>query len=381
MRATHKRRRQLRSNGRAWCVVSASVVAVVVLAWTSEGRPGAAARSGHSRVPEQASRQMSGGPSAQEPHLANIRQLTFGGENAEAYFSFDGTRLILQSTREGVACDQIFTMKTDGTDLRRVSTGKGRTTCSYFYPDGRSILYASTHLGSEACPPAPGFEQGYVWPIYSSYDIFRADPDGSNLRPLTATPGYDAEATIASDGRIVFTSVRDGDMEVYSMNGDGSDVRRLTSRPGPDGGPFFSQDGRRIVFRGRPTAPGPELEDYFSLLKKQLWRPTSLEIYVMNRDGSGLRQVTALGSASFAPFFTPDGSRIIFSTNLGDPKKRNFDLYLVDVDGTGLQRVTFNETFDGFPMFSPDGKKLVFASNRHAKKTGETNVFIADWVE
>ncbi len=316
-----------------------------------------------------------------ERRLANVRQLTFGGENAEAYFSKDGQRLIFQSTREGVACDQIFSMKLDGSDVRRVSTGKGRTTCGYFYPDGRSIVYASTHLGGEACPPKPSFARGYVWPIYASYDIFRANADGSGLTPLTSTPGYDAEATIGPDGRIVFTSVRDGDMEIYSMKSDGTDVRRLTHRLGPDGGPFFSNDGSLIVFRGRELAAGRELDDYRALLKDGLWRPTSLEIFVMKADGSDVRQVTRNGAANFAPFFHPDGQRIIFASNQHDPKGRDFDLYLVNVDGTGSERVTFNGTFDGFPMFSPDGTSLVFASNRLAKAEGETNVFIADWID
>lgn len=320
-------------------------------------------------------------PLPKETHLANLTQLTFGGENAEAYFSFDGGRLIFQSTRDQYQCDQIFSMKIDGSDLKLLNSGKGRTTCAYYYPDGKSILYASTHAGSPDCPPRPDFSKGYVWPIYDTYDIYRANPDGSDLKPLTTTPGYDAEATIGPDGRIVFTSVRDGDMEIYSMNGDGSDVRRLTNRPGPDGGPFFSADGRLIVWRGHPIPPGPELDDYRSLLKEGLWRPTKLELYVMDRDGSNVRQVTSNGKANFAPFFHPDGKRIIFASNQHDPKGRDFDLYLINVDGTGLERITWNDTFDGFPMFSPDGKKLVFASNRHQAKEGDTNVFIADWVE
>jgi TolB protein len=317
---------------------------------------------------------------ASERHLRNLRQLTFGGENAEAYFSADGTRLIYQSTRSDYPCDQIYTMKVDGSDVRRVSTGTGRTTCGYFYPDGTDILFASTHERSPHCPPRPSHARGYVWPIYEGYDIYRAGGAGSNLRPLTRTPGYDAEATIAPDGLIVFTSVRDGDMEIYSMNGDGSNVRRLTNRPGPDGGPFFSWDGRWIVFRGRQPGPGKELDEYRALLEEGLWRPTELELFVMDRDGGNLRQVTQLGGANFAPSWHPDGKRIIFATNIHDPKGRNFDLYLVDVDGTGLERVTFNDTFDGFPMFSPDGKRIVFASNRGARAEGETNVFIADWV-
>ena len=271
-------------------------------------------------------------------------------------------------------------MKIDGSDVRRVSTGTGRTTCGYFYPDGAGIVFASTHLRSPECPPRPGYERGYVWPVYAGYDIFRASLDGSNLQQLTSTDGYDAEATIGPDGRIVFTSVRGGDMEIYSMNAAGGDVRRLTNRPGPDGGPFFSRDGRQMVFRGR-IAEGAELADYQALLKEGLWRPTSLELFVMNSDGSNLRQVTKIGKASFAPYFTPDGKRIIFSSNDHDTKGRDFDLYLVNLDGSGLERVTWNPAFDGFPMFSPDGRRLVFASNRNAAKQGDTNVFIADWVE
>ena len=311
-----------------------------------------------------------------ETHLANVRQLTFGGENAEAYYSFDGQRLSFQATRDG-GCDQIYSMKIDGSDLRRVSDG-GRTTCAHYTPDGQHIVYASTVKASRACPPVPDFSMGYVWPIYAEYDIYRAKADGSGMTALTTTPGYDAEATIRKDGRIVFTSVRDGDMEIYSMNGDGSDVRRLTFREGPDGGPFYSQDGKRIVFRGR-TLASTELQDYRTLLAKSLWRPTALEIFVMNDDGSGLRQVTKLNAASFAPYFTPDGRRIIFSSNAHNPKGRDFELFLINVDGTGLERVTHNDSFDGFPMFSPDGTQLVFASNRYTEKEGDTNVFVADW--
>ncbi len=315
----------------------------------------------------------------QERHLTNIRQLTNGGENAEAYFSFDGTRLIFQSTREGVPCDQIFTMKVDGSDSKRVSNGDGRTTCGYFLPGNAQIVYASTHAAARECPARPDFSRGYVWPIYDSYEIYKANADGSGITPLTRSAGYDAEATVAPDGLITFTSVRDGDMEIYTMKSDGSDVRRLTNRPGPDGGPFFSHDGSKIVFRGRSLSAGQELDDYRALLKEGLWRPTELELFVMNRDGSELRQLTTLGGANFAPSWHPDGKRIIFASNMHDPRGRDFDLYLINVDGTGLERVTYNETFDGFPMFSPDGRHLVFASNRNAKAEGETNVFIADW--
>ena len=343
-----------------------------LVAW----RPAAQRSQGGTRPPESLKSLVAPG----EKHLSNVKQLTFGGENAEAYFSFDGQWLSFQSTGEH-PCDQIYLMKVDGGERRRISTGKGRTTCSHYMPDGKTIIYASTHLGGDACPPTPSFERGYVWPVYDTYDIFRVNVDGTGLTRLTTTPGYDAEATAAKNGRIVFTSVRDGDMEIYSMNGDASDVRRLTNLPGPDGGAFFSLDGSKIVFRGRHPSPGPELDDYFSLLKQAIWRPTSLELFVMDRDGGNLRQVTKNGAANFAPYFTTDGKRIIFSSNLSNPKGRNFDLYLINVDGTGLEQVTFTDVFDGFPMFSPDGRKLVFASNRNAAKPTDTNLFIADWVQ
>tara|TARA_B100001123_G_scaffold358261_1_gene412991 strand:- start:4566 stop:5576 length:1011 start_codon:yes stop_codon:yes gene_type:complete len=318
---------------------------------------------------------------SQERRFANIRQLTFGGENAEAYFSTDGSELVFQTTREGVPCDQIYRMDLNGENMELVSTGDGRTTCGYFYPDDEAIVYASTHAGDLECPPPPSFEMGYVWAVYDTYDIYRVGTDGSDLIQLTDVPGYDAEATIGPDGRIVFTSVRDGDMEIYSMDGDGGDVRRLTDRQGPDGGPFFSADGSKIVFRGREIPDGQEYEDYKRLLDQGLWRPTSLEIFVMDADGSNLTQVTDLGGASFGPFFHPDGDRIIFSSNWHNPEGRNFDLFMVNIDGTEVEQITFNETFDGFPMFSPDGSQLVFASNRDSAAEGDTNVFIVDWVE
>jgi Tol biopolymer transport system component len=315
-----------------------------------------------------------------ESHLKNVRQLTDGGENAEAYFSFGEDRLIFQSTRSPYACDQIFTMKLDGTGLKRVSTGVGRTTCGYFLP-GRRILYASTHLAGEACPPRPTFEHGYVWPVYKSYDLFVADSDGGNLERLTETPGYDAEATVSPDGsRIVFTSVRDGDLELYTMKTDGSELRRLTSEKGYDGGAFFSADGTKIVYRAHHPKEAVTLEKYERLLEQGLIEPSVLEIFMMDADGSNKRQVTDNGAANFCPFFHPDGERIIFSSNMDDPKGRNFDLYMIGTDGTGLERVTTDPSFDGFPMFSQDGRKLVFASNRNARERGETNIFIADWI-
>ena len=316
-----------------------------------------------------------------EKHLANIRQLTFGGENAEAYFDYQGRNLIFQTTRDGRDCDQIYTMTTEGKNVRMVSTGRGRCTCSYFFPDGKRILYASTHMAADACPPKPDRSRGYVWALYDSYDIFTADPDGGNVKRIIDHPGYDAEATISEDGsRIVFTSMRDGDVDLYTMAPDGTALRRVTHEPGYDGGAFFSPDGKRLVYRAsRPRTPG-EMEDWQALLKDRLVRPTTLEIQVANADGSAARAVTKLGAASFGPYWFRDGRRIIFASNHGDAGGMNFDLYAISDDGTGLERITWNDTFDGFPMFTRDGKKLVFASNRCNAKPGETNVFIADWV-
>ncbi len=317
-----------------------------------------------------------------ERRLRNVRQLSFGGENAEAYFSGDGSRLVFQSKRDGRECDQIYTMRADGTGTRMVSNGTGRTTCSYFFPNGKRVLYASTHLAARECPPRPDFSRGYVWPIYASFDIFTARPDGTGIKRLTATDGYDAEATISTDGRrIVFTSTRDGDLDIYTMDADGRHVRRLTTELGYDGGAFFSRDGKRIVYRAYHPKTDAEIARYKQKLAEHVIEPNVFEIWVMDADGRNKRQVTRLGAASFAPYFFPDGQRIIFASNVNDPRQRNFDLYVVNTDGTNLERVTFNETFDGFPQFSPDGKRLVFASNRNAATPGDTNIFIADWVE
>jgi len=317
-----------------------------------------------------------------ETRLANLQMLTFAGENAEAYWSPAADELIFQATRPGLTeCDQIFTMDDRGRNLQLVSTGEGRTTCAYFFPDRDRILYSSTHAENPGCPPPPDYSRGYVWALYD-YDVYTANPDGSGLERLTETPGYDAEATISSDGgKIVFTSTRDGDLEIYTMNPDGTDLRRLTHEAGYDGGPFFSADGTKIVYRAHHPTDPEELEDYRSLLAEGLVRPATLEIFVMDADGSNKRQITSNGAANFGPFFHPDGERIIFSSNLHAPDGRNFDLYLINVDGAGLERVTTHPEFDGFPMFTSDGSRLVFASNRHNRQQGDTNVFVAEWVE
>lgn len=316
-----------------------------------------------------------------EAHLTEIRQLTFGGENAEAYWSPNGKELSFQSTRPPYECDQIFRMSVaDPEGPTLVSTGTGRTTCAHFTADGERIVYSSTHLESDACPPVPDFSQGYVWPLYDSFDIFSVSGDGSGLLRLTDTGAYDAEATICPvDGSIVFTSTRDGDLELYSMDADGDNVHRLTHTPGYDGGAFFSRDCSKIVWRASRPAAGEELGDYQQLLQENKVRPSKLEIFVADADGSNVRQVTELGAASFAPFFYPGAERVIFSTNHGDASGREFDIWAVNIDGTDLERITFSPGFDGFPIFSPDGQWLAFSSNRNQGKPGETNVFVARW--
>jgi Tol biopolymer transport system component len=319
----------------------------------------------------------------EEKHLRNVRQLTFGGENAEAYFSSDGSQLIFQSRRDSLKCDQIFIMNADGSHPHMVSTGKGRTTCAYFFPDGKHILYSSTHAASPECPPPPDYSKGYRWAIYPTYDVHVANPDGSDPRPLTHNHGYNAESTISPDGKkIAFTSTRNGDLDIYVMDSDGRNVKQLTHELGYDGGPFWSRDGQWIVYRANHPQTKEEIAEYKDLLKQNLIRPTTLELWVMKADGSHKRQITHLGAASFAPYFFPDGKRIIFSSNAADATGMgNFELYAVNLDGSRLERITFSPAFDGFPMFSPDGKKLVFSSNRNASRPRETNVFIAEWVE
>jgi TolB protein len=320
----------------------------------------------------------------EEKHLKNVVQLTFGGENAEAYFDQTGKQLIFQSKRGDAQCDAIYRMTTDGKDVRQVSVGGGRTTCGYIRPDNK-IIYASTHGHGPGCLDEPDRSEGYVWKVYPEFDLWIADADGKNAKILFQSPGYDAEATVChKDGRILFTSSRSGDLELYVMDKHGKNVKQLTTTPGYDGGAFFSEDCTKIVWRAsRPE--GKELEDYQRLLAQNLVRPTMLEIYVADinkkNELSNIKQVTNNGKANFAPYLHPDNKRVLYVSNKGDPRGRDFDIYLVNIDGTGEERITFNPTFDGFPMFSPDGKKLVFASNRNNEKEGETNVFIADWVD
>ena len=317
----------------------------------------------------------------QEKHLRHVKQLTFGGQNAEAYFSYDGRRLIFMTTREPHKCDQIFIMNTDGSDQHLVSTGEGRTTCGYFYADGKHILYSSTHRANKECPPHPDYSHGYVWGVYPEYQIYYATDEGKIVRPLTAGPGYNAEATLSADGKkIVFTSSRDGDLEIYTMNADGSGVKRLTHTLGYDGGPFFSPDGQWIVYRAHHPKTDEESARYKSLLAQGLVEPSAIDLWVMRADGSDQNQITRFEGASFAPNFYPDSHRIIFASNYEHPGSSQFELYAINRDGSDLERITFAGGFNTFPQFSPDGRQLVFVSNRNGKVPHEINVFIAEWV-
>ncbi|HEV7508288.1 MAG TPA: M28 family peptidase [Thermoanaerobaculia bacterium] len=318
-----------------------------------------------------------------EVHLTDLVQLTHRGENAEAYWSPDGVEVMMQSTRPPYVCDQIFRQRADGTGTPiLVSTGKGRTTCSYFTADGKRVLFSSTHAASPDCPPVPDHSHGYVWAVYPTYEIYSAKPDGSDLVRLTDNNAYDAESTVCpKDGTVIFTSTRDGDLDLYRMDPDGKNVKRLTDTPGYDGGAFFSPDCKKIVWRASRPKPGPELEEYKSLLAQGLIHPNKLELWTANADGSDARQVTYLNAASFAPSFFPSGNRLLFSSNYGDSKGREFDIWAINTDGTGLERITWTAGFDGFPLFSPDGTHLAFSSNRNQSEPGETDVYVAHWVD
>ncbi len=325
-----------------------------------------------------------------ETNFKNLKQLTFGGDNAEAYFSFDNKNLVFQASNKkwGVDCDQIYTMTIDGFkgDMPQlVSTGKGRTTCSYYLPGNQEIIYSSTHLADENCPVIPRSLDGkYVWGVTEGYDIFVADLEGNIKRQLTNSPGYDAEPTVSPDGKtIVFTSTRSGDLELWTMNIDGSNQTQVTKGLGYDGGAFFSPDSKKLLFRASRPQGEENQKVYKELLEQGLVQPTNMELYVCNVDGSDLQQITKLGGANWAPFFHPSGKSVVFSSNHHSRGKGRpqFNLFSINLDGTGLKRLTFDSVFDAFPMFSPDGKKLVFSSNRNNGGTRDTNVFIADWVE
>lgn len=325
-----------------------------------------------------------------ESHLKNIQQLTYGGDNAEAYFSFDGKNLSFQSNYSswGLKCDQIFNMNIKSaiadTNYKPtlISSGKGRTTCSYFMPDNKHILFASTHESDKECPPAPETKGKYLWAVYPAYDIYVAESNGKNTKKLCSSPYYDAEATVSPKGdKIVFTSDRSGDLELWTMNIDGTNPKQVTNELGYDGGAFFSPDGKKLVFRASRPKSEEEVKEYKELLSKGLVAPTKMEIFTCNVDGSDLKQITSLGKANWAPFYHPNGKRIIFSSNHHSEKGFDFHLYSIDTDGKNLERITYESYFNAFPMFSPDGKKIVFSSNRNNKGTRDTNLFIADWIE
>lgn len=314
--------------------------------------------------------------------LSNLRQLTHGGQNAEAYWAPDGQRLVFQSTRDNLQCDQIFTMNADGSNQKMVSTGKGRTTCGYFLKDNQHIVYGSTHEGGAACPPSADRSKGYVWAVYPSYDIFLAKDDGTMVKKLTDASGYDAEATVNfKTGKIVYTSMASGDLDLWTMNPDGSGKKRVTASEGYDGGAVFSRDGKKLVWRANHPAAGEPMDKYRALLKENLTTPMRMEIFVADANGKNAKAVTNFGCASFAPTFTPDGRKILFSSNKHNCDGRKFELYLMNLDGSGVEQITSFGGFTSFPEFSPDGKRLVFSSDKDAKSRYEFNIFVADWMQ
>ncbi|MFN6397212.1 MAG: TolB family protein [Bacteroidota bacterium] len=329
---------------------------------------------------------------AEESHFQNIRQLTFGGDNAEAYWSYDGKSLVFQRTslKDGIPCDQIFIGRvpenpTAPFEFKLVSTGKGRTTCAFFTKDNQHIMYASTHLASSDCPPVPDrakYGNKYIWPLYRGYDIFKADLNGKIIKQLTNSPFYDAEATLSPDGKkMIYTSTKDGDIELYIMELKSGKEKRITNELGYDGGAWFSPDGKKIIWRASRPKTEAAINEYKELLAQDLVAPTNMEVWVANVDGSDAKQVTNFGQANWAPTFMPDSKRIIFASNHEYKRGFPFNLYTINGDGSNLQKVSRDKGFDAFPMFSPDGKRIVFASNRNNGGTRDTNVFIADWVE
>ena len=328
---------------------------------------------------------------AEEKHFKNIQQLTFGGDNAEAYWSFDSKQIIFQRTnaKEGLPCDQMFigTIPTmdQKFEYKMVSSGKGRTTCGFFLPDGKHIIYASTHLGADTCPPAVDrskYGNKYIWPVYDTYDIFLATTDGKIVKQLTTEKGYDAEATLSPDGKkMLFTSIRNGDLDLYIMDLKTYIVKQITNTLGYDGGAWFSPDGKKIVWRASRPKTDQEIKDYKELLADNLVAPTQMEVFVADADGSNAKQVTNLGKANWAPNFTPDSKHIIFCSNHEYARGFPFNMYLINLDGSGLDKISRDKGFDAFPMFSRDGKRLMFSSNRNNGGTHDTNLFVAEWVE
>ena len=326
-----------------------------------------------------------------EKHFANVQQLTFGGDNAEAYFSFDGKYIIFQRTnpKAGILCDQIWIGKVPGAgekfEPRLVSSGKGRTTCGAFLKDGKHIVYASTHLGADTCPPVPDrkkYGNKYIWPLYNSYDIFMADLDGKIVKQLTTSKGYDAEATISPDGKkMLYTSTKDGDIDLYIMDMKTGKEKKVTNTLGYDGGAWFSPDGKKIIWRASRPKTEADIKEYKDLLAENLVAPTNMEVFIADTDGKNVKQVTSFGNANWAPAYFPDSKRIIFASNHQSKRGFPFNLFIINEDGTGLQKISAEKSFDAFPMFSPDGKKLIFCSNRNNGGTRDTNIFIADWVE
>ena len=357
---------------------------------TAQASPGAAREAGAAVArPFPDARRVDHLIEPDETRFLELYQLTFGGENAEAYWSFAGDRLVLQRRHpvEGVDCDRIYVL--DDGELTQVSSGRGVTTCAYFLPGDREVLFASTHGEHASCPAPPDRSKGYVWKLHPEYEVYVVDLESGTERQLTDAPGYDAEGTVSPLGdRIVFTSVRSGDPELWTCDLAGGALHQVTDSPGYDGGAFFSHGGDRLIWRATAFTPGAEADEqaaFAQLLEEHLVRPSAMELVTSLVDGTLRRTLTSLGGANWAPYFTPDDRHVLFSSNhhVG-PRSRNFDLFLVPSEGgphgaESAERVTTYEGFDSFPMFHPRGEWLAFSSNRGGSVEGETNVFLARW--
>ena len=274
-------------------------------------------------------------------------------------------------------------MNADGSEQRLVSTGKGRTTCGYFLKDNKHIVYASTHEAAEACPAPPDRSKGYVWAVFPSYDIFLADDDGKIEKKLTDAPGYDAEATVNfKTGKIVYTSMACGDLELWTMKPDGGGKKQLTRREGYDGGAFYSRDGKRMVWRATDPANPKVMERYKDLLKENLTEPMKMEMFIGDAGGGNVKQLTNFGCASFAPTFTPDGKRIIFASNKHNCDGRKFELLH---DQPGRHRARAGDQLRRLHLVPRvlAGRQEACVCQRleGAKSRYEFNIFVADWVD
>jgi Tol biopolymer transport system component len=314
-----------------------------------------------------------------EDHLTKVTQLTFTGENTQASFSPDNKNIIFQSTRNRLRCDAIFRMHSDGSDISQISSGKGIASSAVISPDNNSIIYSSTQKVDYQCPSKPEYSKAYSWLLYSSYDLFKDELTGGSDERIIKSSSYDGGAVYSPKGdKIIFSSGRTGDLELYIANSDGNNVKQLTNIDGYDGDAVFSRDGKYIVWRAsRPK--GNDLHDYRYQLSQGIIKEGKFEIFMMKLAGGKPIQLTNNGATNFSPSFDPNSNNIIFSSNMSQKDGRNYDIYTLNLKTRKLERITYYSGFDGYPVFSSDGKKLLFTSSRNFRYKAEKNIFIVNW--